>query len=84
MNQYCSCFNKFSWSQFKFIKDLKKGLLKVMDKMYEPLIYAFLTDKNVYDAERIYESLFVFHKKKCYIYSKSYKCRNFFKNLGTK
>lgn len=38
--------------------DLKKGLFKVMDKAYEPLIHAFLTDKNVYDAERIYESLY--------------------------
>ncbi len=38
--------------------DLKKGLLKVMDKGYEPLIHALLSDKNIYDAERIYEALY--------------------------
>lgn len=39
--------------------DLKKGLIKVMDKMYEPLINALLTDANLIDVDRIYESLYV-------------------------
>ncbi len=45
--------------QFKSIKDLKKGLLKVMDKQYEPLVQALLTDANLVDVDRIYESLYV-------------------------
>ena len=40
------------------MKDLKKGLIKVMDKEYEPLLNAILTDKDLNDADRIYESLY--------------------------
>lgn len=40
-------------------KDLKKGLIKVMDKMYEPLIFALLTEKDIVDVDKIYESLYV-------------------------
>lgn len=36
--------------------------MKVTDKALEPLIHAFLTDMNTYDAERIYESLYVIFK----------------------
>jgi hypothetical protein len=39
-------------------KDLKKGLTKVMDKQFEPLIQALLTDSNTFDVDRIYESLY--------------------------
>jgi len=44
---------------FYLTKDLKKGLIKVMDKQYEPLIQALLTDKNSVDVDRICESLYV-------------------------
>lgn len=44
--------------ELKFNTDLKKGLIKVMDRDYEPLINALLTDTDVVDAERIYESLY--------------------------
>ena len=33
--------------------------MKVMDKQYEPLIQALLTDMNENDVDRIYESLYV-------------------------
>ncbi len=52
-------FNVFLLLIKNILKDLKKGLIKVMDKLYEPLIHAFLTDMNSFDAERIYESLYV-------------------------
>ena len=39
--------------------ELKKGLIKVMDKEYEPLLNAILTDRDINDADRIYESLYV-------------------------
>lgn len=39
--------------------ELKKGLIKVMDKVYEPLLNAILTDRDINDADRIYESLYV-------------------------
>ncbi|RNA34707.1 annexin A6-like isoform X1 [Brachionus plicatilis] len=38
--------------------DLKKGLIKVMEKQYEPLINALLTDNNSVDIDKIYESLY--------------------------
>jgi len=41
-------------------KELKKGLIKVMDKQYEPLLVAILTDRDMNDTDRIYESLYVF------------------------
>ena len=39
--------------------ELKKVLIKVMDKEYEPLLNAILTDRDINDADRIYESLYV-------------------------
>ena len=48
-------------------KDLKKGLIKVMDKQYEPLIQALLTDMNENDVDRIYESLYVSLTQKNFI-----------------
>lgn len=44
---------------FYAFQDLKKGLIKVMDKQYEPIIAALLTDTNQTDVDRIYESLYV-------------------------
>jgi hypothetical protein len=38
--------------------DLKKGLVKVMEKQYEPLINALLTDMDEYETCRICESLY--------------------------
>lgn len=38
--------------------DLKKGLIKVMDKQFEPLIQALLTETDTLDVDKIYESLY--------------------------
>ena len=40
-------------------KDLTKGLIKVLDKEFEPLIVALLCDLDAVECERIYESLYV-------------------------
>ena len=39
--------------------ELKKGLIKVMDKEYEPLLNAILTDRHLNDA---FLFLFIFYK----------------------
>ncbi len=44
---------------FGFLKDLKKGLIKSLDKQFEPIINALLTNMDSFDAEKIYESLYV-------------------------
>ena len=40
-------------------EDLKKGLIKVLDKDYEILVNALLTDSNAIEVDRIYEALYV-------------------------
>ena len=50
--------NKLKFNLLK--KELKKGLIKVMDKQYEPLLVAILTDRDMNDTDRIYESLYVY------------------------
>ena len=48
--------------ELKYNVDLTKGLLKVLDKEFEPLINALLSDMDAIESERIYESLYVKRK----------------------
>ena len=43
----------------RYEADLKKALIKVMEKQFEPLIQALLNDIDLVEVDKIYESLYV-------------------------
>jgi len=44
--------------ELKYDTDLTKGLIKVLDKEFEPLVVALLCDLDAFECDRIYESLY--------------------------